>query len=256
MSASTPEPPSLDLRRVLVVSPHLDDAVLSCGHLLARAEKALSVTVFAGTPARYPTPPTGWDRACGFVAGDDIVEKRRTEDARALKILGVSARGLDFLDFQYRNGEKPDTKALAAALERMIDEFEPTTIAVPLAIQHPDHRACLSAALSTRRRGDARDWVCYAEFPYVWRGLDGAARRLAAVRRRGFRLTPILLASFRSDLKAEALRAYESQILGLELLADVDRVAVAPEQHWRLTDRPPLAVRAARRAGYRLGILK
>jgi len=256
MSASTPEPPSLDLRRLLVVSPHLDDAVLSCSHLFAHAEQALSVTVFAGTPARYPSPPTPWDLACGFQPGDDIVARRRAEDARALEILGVSSTGLDFLDFQYRNGEKPDSKALAAAVEEVIDGFRPTTIAVPLAIQHPDHRACLSAALAIRRRGDSRDWVCYAEFPYVWRGPDLAARRLAAVRRRGFRLTPMLLASYRSDLKAEALRAYESQILGLELGADIDRVAAAPEQHWRLTDRPPLPVRAARRAGYRLGILK
>ena len=116
MSASVPEPPSLDLRRVLVVSPHLDDAVLSCGHLIARAEEALSITAFAGTPDRYPTPLTAWDSACGFQSGDDIVEKRRVEDARALEILGASARGLDFLDLQYRNGAKPDAKALAAVL--------------------------------------------------------------------------------------------------------------------------------------------
>jgi LmbE family N-acetylglucosaminyl deacetylase len=256
MSASAPEPPSLDLRRVLVVSPHVDDAVLSCGHLLARAEQALSVTVFAGVPARYPSPLEGWDRDCGIVPGDDIMAKRRGEDARTLEILGISARVLDFLDLQYRNGEKPDTKRVAGDLPTVIDEFEPTTIALPLAIQHPDHRDCLSAALASRRRGDRRDWLCYAEFPYVWRGPDLAARRLAAVRRRGFRVTPILLPSFRSDLKAEALRAYESQILGLELATDIDRVAEAPEQHWRLTDRPPFAVRAARRAGYRLGVLK
>ena len=54
MSASAPEPPPLDLRRVLVVSPHLDDAVLSCGHLLAGAEQAMSLTVFAGRPADTP----------------------------------------------------------------------------------------------------------------------------------------------------------------------------------------------------------
>jgi hypothetical protein len=69
-------------------------------------------------------------------------------------------------------------------------------------------------------------------------------------------VTPVLLPPFRSDLKAAAMRAYESQIVGLELAADVDRVAEAPEQHWRMTDRPPFVVRAARRAGYRLGILK
>ncbi len=51
-----------ELARVVVVSPHLDDAVLGCGQLLAAWPGATVVTVFAGKPAVYPTPQREWDR--------------------------------------------------------------------------------------------------------------------------------------------------------------------------------------------------
>ena len=43
-----------ELERVVVVSPHLDDAVLGCGRFLAVHPGATVVTVFAGNPPQYP----------------------------------------------------------------------------------------------------------------------------------------------------------------------------------------------------------
>ena len=76
------EPPGLDLSRLLVISPHFDDAVFSCGHLLAAAPGAVVVTVFGGRPDTYPSPVCPWDADCGFGEESDIVAVRRAKMKR------------------------------------------------------------------------------------------------------------------------------------------------------------------------------
>src|SRR5262249_20683360 len=73
-----------ELARVIVISPHPDDAVLSCGRFLAAHPGVQVVTVFAGVPARYPDPPGRWTVLSGFGAGDDVVRARRAEDDDAI----------------------------------------------------------------------------------------------------------------------------------------------------------------------------
>ena len=77
-----PDPGELD--SVVIVSPHLDDAVLGCGRLMAAHPGATVVTLYAGAPAAYPDPMTHWDTLAGFVPGDDVLAPRREEDAAAL----------------------------------------------------------------------------------------------------------------------------------------------------------------------------
>ena len=256
MSALRPEPPRLDTRRVLVVSPHLDDAVLSCGHLLATAHTGFVVTVFGGAPVHYPATGNDWDRRCGFGQGDDIVALRRAEDSLALALLGVSGTTLDFVDRTYRDTKKYDLDAIAREIRGVIDSFAPTTVVAPLAILHADHKASLAATLRLREASDGRDWAVYAEFPYLWREPDATVRRLSTMRRSGYRLTAIPSTAIARNAKADALRAYKSQIVGLELAEDIDRVAAASELMWTLSDLAPLPLRAARWVGYRTGILK
>jgi LmbE family N-acetylglucosaminyl deacetylase len=79
--------------RIVVLSPHLDDAVLGCGNLLAAHPGARVITVFAGAPPTYPDPMTWWDRLSGFTTGDDPLAVRRAEDAGALGELGATRSG-------------------------------------------------------------------------------------------------------------------------------------------------------------------
>jgi len=65
------------LRRILVVSPHFDDAAMGAGHLIASYEDTTVVTVLGGRPPAYPDVPSEWDTLGGFVAGDDVVAARR-----------------------------------------------------------------------------------------------------------------------------------------------------------------------------------
>ena len=50
-------PDASSLARVVVLSPHFDDAVQGAGLLLARHPGSTVVTVFAGPPPEYPDPP-------------------------------------------------------------------------------------------------------------------------------------------------------------------------------------------------------
>src|SRR5665213_1523592 len=96
------------LAPLAVVSPHLDDAVLSCAGLIAGAPATTVLTVFAGfppardaaTPAEFLPGSTFWDQAGGFVAGDDVVGLRRAEDSAALENIGATQRGVEIIERQ------------------------------------------------------------------------------------------------------------------------------------------------------------
>ena len=79
--------PEETFERVLLFSPHFDDAALGAAHMLGAHPDSLVVTVFGGPPAQYPDPPSEWDALGGFQSGDDVVAVRREEDAAALKVL-------------------------------------------------------------------------------------------------------------------------------------------------------------------------
>ena len=89
--------------RVLVFSPHFDDAAMGAGHLLLAHPGAIVCTVFAGRPERYPDEVTEWDALGGFQTGDDVVAARREEDLAALAVLGAQHHWLEFSDHQPRS---------------------------------------------------------------------------------------------------------------------------------------------------------
>src|SRR6266511_2693747 len=97
--------------RSLVLSPHPDDAVLSCWHVIEGGD-ATVVTVFAGVPE--PGTSGWWDRLTGATDSPARMRERLKEDTEALALAGASALSLDLLDEQYRrNGSVP---AVAEAL--------------------------------------------------------------------------------------------------------------------------------------------
>ena len=91
-------PVTEELRRLVVVSPHFDDAVLGCGQLLSAHPGATVVTVLGGRPESYPEEVTHWDASGGFATGDDVVAARREEDRNALAVLDATSVWLEFSD--------------------------------------------------------------------------------------------------------------------------------------------------------------
>lgn len=90
---------------VLVLSPHLDDALFSCAELIRRTAPDVW-TVFAGDPR--PVVTTAWDESCGFPDSHTLVTQRRREDLGAFDGTDAQVRHLDMLDGVYTT---PDRRA-------------------------------------------------------------------------------------------------------------------------------------------------
>jgi LmbE family N-acetylglucosaminyl deacetylase len=213
------------LAPVTVISPHLDDAVLSCAGLIAGAPATTVLTVFAGfppprdgaTPTDFLPGSTFWDQASGFAAGDDVVGLRRVEDRAALAALGAVPRWLDFLDSQYvvAPEESATPSDIAAATREVVEELRPETIAFPLGLSHTDHERTHEACFLLLKESPAlaTNWVAFIDVPYRALHRAQADLRLARLRALGYELEPL---SFDlGEPKIAALSEYPSQLRAL-----------------------------------------
>ncbi len=176
------------MQRVLAISPHLDDAVLSVGgRLFELASEGVEVTVltlFAG----IPTPPYSLFAELlheEWQLTENPVNDRRTEDIQALKWLGASALHGSFLDIIYRaepdgqwmvdptrpmptyeNTQEPRLcEGLADLVTEHIARLRPDRVLTCAAIgEHIDHWRTRDAVLAA-----AADQVpvwCWEDLPY------------------------------------------------------------------------------------------
>ena len=130
--------------RVVVVSPHLDDAVLSAFGLLTEASSATVVSICAGIPDES-LPPGEYDRLTRSASPRARMLARRDEDVRVLARLGVRHVHLDVLDHPYRTAD-PQPADLARAIDAVLPDHD--TLVIPAAIgAHPDHVLTREAAL-------------------------------------------------------------------------------------------------------------
>lgn len=129
------------MRKVLLISPHFDDAVLSAGQFMADRPDCEVVTVFAGFPLTASRVKTPYDEKCGFKNAEDAVAERRREDDRALALLEATAIHLDFADSQYKTefANMVTGGEITSALQELIDKNDYEFIMCPLGLGHPDH---------------------------------------------------------------------------------------------------------------------
>ncbi len=229
------------LARVVVVSPHLDDAVLGCAQLMARHAGATVITVTARTPAAYPDPLSDWDRAGGFATGDDVMAVRRAEDVAALAELGATPVWLEFDQHVYRDGLPHPPGEVADALETAIVAAEPTAVLVPFGLGNPDHVMTHDAArLVYERHREEWVWFCYEDGGY--KHIPGMlAWRIAQLFRAGIWPTPAVIpVDPGTERKRAAIACYRTQRPPLDadhgLSARLD--AAIPEQYWCLAAPP------------------
>ena len=170
----------MGVRRVVVVSPHLDDAVFSLGGTIAALADAGTdvavLTVFAGDP-EADGPPTPWQQRSGFASTAQAVQVLRAEDAAACELLGATPVWLPFAS------GAPDERILDL-LRPALDDAE-VVVAPGFPCTHGDHvRATqLTAAVVPQPKLGV-----YVEQPYAtWRllgsgvPLRGRLRALAAL---------------------------------------------------------------------------
>lgn len=135
------------MKKILLVSPHFDDAVLSAGQYMADRPDCEVVTVYGGEPAHGDKVSTPYDLKCGFKNAKDAVSVRTRENDAALALLEATAINLDFPDSQYENGfaNVVTVDMIREALQELVDETYYEFIMAPLGLGHPDHEKVTEA---------------------------------------------------------------------------------------------------------------
>lgn len=216
--------------RIMLVSPHLDDGVFSCGDLLDRYAGATVVTVCAGTPDTGAA--TDWDRRCGFDNPAGAMRARRLEDRQAMDHLQATPHWLDFIDSQYHPASQ--TSLLIQTMHALLMAERPDTLLMPMGLFHSDHVVVSDAMFALAPEHPETRWVIYEDALY--RCIAGQLQgRLAALAERGIRLTPLWLPIAPSERKATAVRCYASQLRAFGHGGWTD--LAHPERYWYL-DRP------------------
>lgn len=186
------------------LSPHLDDAALSCGgtvwNQVQAGQRVLVINIFAGIPDYSRLSAFAQEKHAVWGSPEDVVAARQAEDRAALTRLGAEVVDWDYLDAIYRLDEArvlyPDEAGIfgevdpadsalqdriAADVEAILDEAGDAVCYAPLAIgHHVDHQVVRDVGLVLGERG--RRVLFYEDFPYVWWEIAG---RGEAVRRGG-----------------------------------------------------------------------
>ena len=186
----------------VVVSPHLDDAVLSCWSLLGEPTAASTgtvtvVSVCAGVPRAGMLG--AWDVRGGAACSRERMLERRAEEQAALSTTAARLVLLDLLDAQYEASGEDVAGALGPELEAARWVFVPAGIGA-----HPDHLRVRAAVLALRP-----DAILYADIPYALQ--DGWEPPLP-----GYEPEERLLDRASFAAKLEALACYATQIPPLE----------------------------------------
>lgn len=205
------------------LSPHLDDAVLSCGGIIYQriqaGEAVRVITIFAGDPPPGPITPFAQSLHARWQAAP---AERRAEDSAALGRLGAQAVHWLFPEAVYRRStisgaalydtedsifgemDAADTGMTESIAAQLRDVEDSARLYVPLgAGHHVDHQLVRAVAESLDRQ-----LIYYEEYPYV-----ETPQKLEAILNMG-RWSPELVrlgdAAIRA--KAEAILAYRSQM--------------------------------------------
>ena len=208
--------------RVVIISPHLDDAVLSLGSSIAATARGGAtievLSVFCGNPASRATAGT-WDRKSGFASEGDASRTRREEDRTACTILGATARWLSFGDEQYerRGNEQEVCSAIAAAVDGA------DVVLIPgWPLTNSDHAWLSEMLLRTRLRCSRLG--LYLEEPYAFYRRESGPVTCTPTLHSMVGAMPswhhLSVSRLDRQLKRKAVRAYRSQArqLGLGFL--------------------------------------
>jgi LmbE family N-acetylglucosaminyl deacetylase len=208
--------------RWIYISPHFDDAVLSCGGLIwEQTHSGVPVeiwTVNAGDPPQGPVSDlinrvhTQWQTG----TPQETVALRRSEDKNAARRVGATARHLGMIDALYR-------RTNTGTLMYTVDVFDPIhpreagiveeaarqisanltqydTLVCPLAIgEHVDHVITRKALESL-----GRPLWYYADIPYLLKHPEQLAPVIAGMSEKTFFISPQGLEAWQESIAAHA----------------------------------------------------
>lgn len=228
-------------RRLLVLSPHLDDAALSIGGAIAQATNGgtdvIIGTIFtAEAPSPTLTSPIIRELNAVWKLGPSPMACRRREDVAAVQVLGARYIHGGLLDAIYRTNRNGDSIyptrqaifsepspeddiviALRKLLTGWIEENQPDLILCPLAVgRHVDH-AITSEAFRIVALYRHLNVFLYEDLPYSTGlfppGLSDSVE--AALARTSWRVAHSEPVFVDFPRKIASIKKYRSQIEGL-----------------------------------------
>jgi LmbE family N-acetylglucosaminyl deacetylase len=216
------------MTQYIFLSPHLDDAVLSCGaviyDLIHQKHESVEIwTIFAGAPPEGPISTFAKQIHERWNTGDQADAKRRAEDDLACERLDATPRHLAYPDCIYRFhvhsdvhlimnnddlfGEvSPEEEPLINEIAHLLQKEIPpgSRIVLPLGVgSHIDH-------LITRQAAEklSLEKYYYADFPYAGGHPEEIARKLPG----GAKLHPFQVGKPGLTAWQYAAEAYTSQV--------------------------------------------
>lgn len=226
----------------IYLSPHFDDAALSCGGLIweqaQRGEHVEVWTICAGAPPQAELSPFASSLHERWQTGADAVIERRREDQEACRAMGASLHHFTVPDCIYRprqdepcpvcdteeslfTGFNPQDSLLADELAGQIRAEKEAAIVSPLGLGgHVDHWLVRTAA----ERSGCR-LLYYPDYPYVLKDhLDAPKHGWTA---QDFPVSEQGLSAW-----VEAVAAYRSQISSFWPNLEAMRAAI--RDYWAL----------------------
>lgn len=236
----------------IYLSPHLDDAVMSCGatiHAQVRAgERVLVVTFFAGSPPADDLTAFTLELKERWGGAADPVAVRRSEDLAAMRVLGAHALHLPFYDCVYRQATETSEalyptvehifgdvhpleadlpRELLVALSAAVPQLEGATIYAPLtAGHHVDHILVQRVAFHLPERGCRV--LFYEDYPYAG-DQERVSAALAFWEPDCRQLVQVPVSPEALEKKRDAVACYVSQIS--TFWADADEMRAALRRH-------------------------
>ena len=205
----------------LALSPHLDDAVFSCGGLIGRLADAGWHVVVATMFTRSMPNPQGFALACQLDKGigreTDYMALRRNEDRVACAMLGAMQHWLDFAEAPHRGygsaaalfdaplADDDADRLLAPEIRRLAAELRPDLWLAPQCVGgHVDHLMTWRALHTV---SPAAPTLWWRDFPYDLRPghvVEPFACEMEALGETRVR--------FETERKQRACEAYETQL--------------------------------------------
>ena len=243
---------------LLILSPHLDDAALSCSALIERGPAADVLTIFDGEPD--PPRAGGWDRKTGFTDSASSMTVRRREDRAAFAGTPHRLAGLGLLDLQYAGHDRAssDGERIEIAVREWVEANRGGTVAAPIGagrrrgrlrtwledrfgehgatLQHPDRVLVRDIAVQTAAGSPAVDLLLYEEVPYGTNA--GTKPEVAASAASAGRFFVPIEVEIDRESKARRISAYRSQMDHLFIGGNrLDEAAALPkvERYWHST---------------------
>jgi LmbE family N-acetylglucosaminyl deacetylase len=216
-------------RRPVFLSPHFDDAELSCGGTLAAmadsGERPLVLTIFGSEPIGPLNSFAAEMHGAWDLAPSEAISHRRQEEACAAAALGVESDWLELPDAIYRGDRYLSDEHLFGAIHpkeaRLYRDIrdgtfeylgrhniEPAMFYCPLGIgNHVDHQHVLATARSLTYRG--YDVSAWEDYPYA--GDPGVEIEPVALRRSSGKPDLRNLSGQQLARKIDAVNCYASQ---------------------------------------------